>query len=191
MGIWEIKNDASLLQDPEWDQLVAKNLGSDPIPARKLGFLLSRSALYEVLKRLSINPKIADLTLEGFHQLPAFPEITLSLTHCKEAGAAIASLKPNVSLGIDVEDVLRPVTDATFQRVSHKEDTILQRIEIWCLKEAALKCLMNSGRFEKTVNFSDIKIEEKKFTHSPSGLSGKWELHYPKTFVVALCELEN
>lgn len=191
MFTWDIITKEQTPSGEEWSQLVAKILGNEVHPSRKVGFLLSRLALLNVLKKLGINPEIKHLELKNFHELTHYPRVTLSLSHSKEGAAAVASIEENLSLGIDIESKDRHVSQETFERVSHCEDISLTNIKIWCLKEAALKCLMNTERFEKTVSFADIRIEKNQWTHSPSSLSGKWEIHEKDPFILALCWMEN
>lgn len=186
MYTWKLIKTLSNPKDPEWDLLIKLTLGDEVHSDRKMGFLLSRQALMSGLKDLHVTANIQDLILDRHSALSRFPQFTISLSHTKECGAAlIAERKTFRSVGIDIEHEERIVKDSIKERVSHPEDVTLRNIELWCLKEAAFKALMNSEKFEKPVEFSSIKIENKKWFHSPSGLEGEWELELIKPFVIA------
>lgn len=192
MHVWKLIKTLSNPKDPEWDLLIKLTLGDDVHSNRKNGFLLSREALFNALKEAHINANISDLTLEGYSTLPRFPQFTISLSHTKECGAAlIADRQTFRSVGIDIEQEERVVKDSIAERVSNPHDTSLRNIELWCLKEAAFKALMNSGEFEKPVEFSSIEIGKGTWSHSPSGLKGEWELEMIKPFVIAKAFLRN
>ena len=95
------------------------------------------------------------------------------------------------SVGIDIEREDRVVKDSIRERIAHKDDANFRNIEQWCLKEAAFKALMNTEQFEKPVEFSSICIGKESWSHSPSGLKGKWEMETIKLFVVARAFLQN
>jgi 4'-phosphopantetheinyl transferase EntD len=112
--------------------------------------------------------------------------LILSLSHTKDAGAAlVASKLVYRSLGIDLELQTRIVKDSIAQRIANENDLPLEKINLWCVKEAAFKALMNTGAFSKNIEFSDIEIKDKTFSHSPSGLSGEWDLQILTPFVLA------
>ena len=119
-------------------------------------------------------------------------QFTLSLSHTSECGAAmIADRKFFRSVGIDIEREDRVVKDFIRERITHKDDTNFRNIEIWCLKEAVFKALMNTEKFEKPLEFSSICIGKDSWSHSPSGLEGKWEVETIKPVVVARAFLQN
>lgn len=175
-----------------WDQLVKQCLSSDVHPDRKKSFILSRMALWECLKGLGHSPEVTDLLVGDYSNLKSFPQLTISLSHTKEVGAALVGDRQSFrSLGIDIEHEARPVKDSVAQRIAHPEDEKLRNIEIWCLKEAAFKALMNSGEFPKPVEFSSIHIGHKTWSHSPSGFNGEWELDHIDEMVIARAFLRN
>lgn len=178
-------------KDLEWDTLVLETLGSGVHPHRVQGFLLAREALKEALKAFGKDLSPSLLGLENYHQLKSFPEFTLSLSHSKELGAAIlADRKDCLSVGIDIESELREVKDSIWTRVSHPHDVSLRKIELWCLKEAAFKALMNTDKFPLPIEFSSIEIQNQGFSHSPSGISGEWELHQEHGHIIAVASVK-
>lgn len=192
MHVWKLIKTLSNPKDPEWDLLIKLTLGDEVHSNRKNGFLLSREALIGALKEAHIQANISDLVLDGYSTLPRFPQFTISLSHTKECGAAVIADRQSFrSVGIDIEQEERVVKDSIVERVSNPHDTSLRNIELWCLKEAAFKALMNSGAFEKPVEFSSIEIGEHSWSHSPSGLKGEWELEVIKPFVIAKAFLRN
>lgn len=178
--------------DPEWEVLSRLTLGDDVHVDRKSGFLLARQSLLLCLKDVGIVLSPKGLNLRNFHELQDFEQFTLSLSHTKECGAALLAERNNFqSVGIDVEREERFVKDSIRERVAHKGDTNLRNIELWCLKEAVFKALMNTDRFEKPLEFSSICIEKGGWSHSPSGLEGEWELELVTPFVWAKAFLKN
>lgn len=192
MPTWKIAQSLENLNSIEWDNLVQTQLGNNIHPERKTGFLLSRKALQECLLEQGISLPIFQLSLENHSKLVHFPHFCLSLAHTKSCGAAIlADNKIYKSVGIDIELKERKVTQAVRERISHPEDANLKNIELWCLKEAAFKAIMNTLFFAAPIEFSSIKIGQNYWAHSPSGLSGEWELHDLNIFTLALAYLKN
>lgn len=192
MYTWKLTKNLTDPIDPEWDELAHSALGNTVHPDRKKGFLLSREALKKSLQEQGFEVSIKDLKVNNFHQLPTLPQLTISLTHTKDCGAALVGNRKDFhSLGIDIENEARIVKDSIRDRIAHKEDEPLRNIELWCLKEACFKALMNTGKFEHPVEFGSIQIGDGKWFHSPSALEGEWKLENIKPFVVALAFLRN
>jgi 4'-phosphopantetheinyl transferase EntD len=186
MQIWKVTKTLSNPKDPEWKSLVKSSLGEGVHSNRKFGFMLSREALIMALKEAGYSCSIPHLKMEQYSGLKSFPQFTISLSHTKEAGAAVVADRQTFrSVGIDIEHEERLVKEAVIERVSHPGDLVLRNIEIWCLKEAAFKAIMNTGSFEAPVSFSSIQIEDKTWSHSPSSLQGEWELDIINQIVVA------
>ena len=192
MTKWIISKTLRDPQDPDWEKLAASFFPDGVHPKRKEGFLLSRSSLRDCLGLVKVNCPILSLHLLNHTLLKEWPQYTISLSHTINCGAAlIAERKFFRSVGIDVEQEERIVNQSVIERISHPNDLNLRNIELWCLKEAVFKTLMNTGCFEKPVEFSTICIEKNGWAHSPSNLSGKWELDHLKPFVVARSFLES
>jgi 4'-phosphopantetheinyl transferase EntD len=192
MPVFKLSKSLTNPLDPEWELLTKLTLGDAIHSDRKKGFLLSRDALKQGLNELGIDVVPSALKLISYHQLSSHPELTISLSHTKECGAAlIADRKVYRSIGVDVEHEERVVKDSIRARISHKDDQSLRNIELWCLKEAVFKVLMNTDQFEKPMEFSSICIGQGVWAHSPSGLKGEWELDFLKPLVVAKAFLKN
>lgn len=192
MYTWKLTKNLTDPLDPDWNELAHSSLGNTVHPDRKMGFLLSRQALKNSLQEQGFEVPLKDLKVNNFHKLPTLPQLTISLTHTKDCGAALVGNRKDFhSLGIDIENEARIVKDSIRDRVAHKMDEPLRNIELWCLKEASFKALMNSGKFEHPVEFGSIQIGDKKWFHSPSGLEGEWKLEIIKPFVVAMAFLRN
>lgn len=192
MHTWKLADSLDIQKDNDWDLLVKLALGDDVHPHRQRGFILSRMALRDALSDVGESAIPQDLILEGYSKLKSFPSLTVSLSHTKDIGAALIADKQTYrSVGIDIEQEARLVKDLVAQRIAHPKDLKLRNIEIWCLKEAVFKALMNSGEFEQTVKFSSIQIKERKWAHSPSGLEGEWELDLINSIVMARAYLRN
>jgi phosphopantetheinyl transferase len=192
MVTWNLSKSLSKPNDPEWELLTKLALPGDVHSDRKMGFLLSRQSLIECFKSLGLEISAGALLLVGHSQIRDLPQFTISLSHTKTAGAAlVADSKSYRSVGIDIEQEERVVKDSIKERITHPQDENLRNIEIWCLKEATFKAMMNTGLFDKPVEFSSILISDKRWSHSPSGLEGEWELDFVRPFVVAKAFLKN
>lgn len=189
---WKVTTTLTNPESPEWEMLSLSTLGADVHSDRKMGFLLSREALKSALSNRGFSPSISQLTLVNYHEVVGFPQLTISLSHTKECGAAVIAERKNFrSLGIDIEEETRIVKDSIRERISHPSDINLRNIEIWCIKEAVFKALMNTDLFPKPIEFSSIQIQNGIWTHSPSQLSGEWLLQNVTPFVMALAFLKN
>lgn len=192
MHTWKLSKTLTNSLDPEWETLSRLTLGDAVHSDRKNGFLLARQALQNCLAEVGVSLSPKGLNLRNFHQLENVEQFTISLSHTAECGAAmLADRKKFRAVGIDVEREDRLVKDTISERIAHKDDANFRNIELWCLKEAALKALMNTDDFEKPVEFSSICIGKESWSHSPTGLEGKWELETIKPFVVARAFLRN
>lgn len=186
MHTWKLAKTLTNSLDPEWETLSSLTLGDAVHSDRKNGFLLARQALQNCLEEVGMKVSPLGLNLRNFHQLEDVEQFTISLSHTSECGAAmIADRKIFRSVGIDVEREDRIVKATIHERIAHNDDANFRNIELWCLKEAAFKALMNTDDFEKPVEFSSICIGKDSWSHSPTGLEGKWELETIKPFVVA------
>lgn len=179
-------------QRPELELLAQSTLGSEVHSDRKMGFLLSRDALKNALKDYGLEVSISDLTLEDYHLIPKCPQLTISLSHSKTCGAAIvAERKEFRSVGIDIEEEKRVVKDSIRERIAHPKDENLRNIELWCVKEAVFKVLMNTGIFPKPIEFGSIEVQTNRWFHSPSNLSGEWKMVTTTPYVMAIAFLRN
>jgi phosphopantetheinyl transferase (holo-ACP synthase) len=192
MKNWELTQTLQNPKNPEWEKLANASLEAGVNPKRKQGFLLAREALKSCFSNRGLELEISELQLEKFSKVLGFPELTISLSHTKDAGAALVEdAKVYRSVGIDIEQENRPVKDSIIQRVAHPEDERLRNIELWCLKEAVFKVLMNTGLFEKNVEFASIKIGKDHWLHSPTKLQGEWSCEMVNSFVLARAYLKN
>lgn len=153
---------------------------------------MSREALRLALAERGYRAELKQLDVEDNHSLRIFPGLTLSLSHTPAAGAAIIADKVTYrSVGVDIESPSRKVKDSIIQRISHPDDGSFLPIELWCLKEACFKALMNSGEFPRPIEFSSIQVRAGAWAHSPSGLCGKLEVRLAEGLVLAEAYLEN
>ena len=175
-----------------WTELTLLCLGTEPHPERRKTFCFAREALRLALCELNFKPEISDLVLVGFQSLKNFPELTISLSHSREVGVALVGhQKTYQSLGVDVEYSDRVVKDAIIQKVANPLDAKLSNIDLWVLKEAAFKCLMNSGKFSTPVLFTDIVVSAKNWSHPPSALAGECEIRQEQNLILGLAFLKN
>ena len=187
MLTYRLVNNLKHAEDSEWQDLVSQTLGSDVHPSRQKGFCLAREALRECLKVLKSPLNIAKIRLENHRSLPDLPQFTLSISHTADWGAAVVGKKLQfVSVGIDIEPEARVVKEAILFRISHPDDAKLAPILIWSLKEAAFKALMNTGRFDRSEEFSSILISEKGWSHPSSNTQGEWQTETEAGMLIAL-----
>lgn len=190
---WKLTKTLSNPNDPDWDLLIKLTLGDGVHSERKKGFVLAREALRKCLKEGGWEVSPDKLKLQNYSTLAGFPDLTLSLSDSRDCGAAILAKRQDFrSVGIDIEHEERVVKDSIMARIGHPDDQkTLRKIELWCLKEAVFKALMNSGEFQKPVEFSSIRIEDHTWSHPPSGLSGTWESEKSEGLVIARAFLES
>jgi phosphopantetheinyl transferase len=183
---WDLVKILNENESADWKQLAAEELGTTVHSDRLMGYCLAREALRLCLRKKSLSLSVPELKVQNYQYLTAHPELILSLSHTKEAGAAVVgSSLVYRSVGIDIEPETRVVKDTIAERIANKNDLSLEKIKLWCVKEAAFKALMNTGDFLKNIEFSDIQISATTFTHSPSGLKGEWDLQTLTPFVLA------
>ena len=191
MITWRLSKTFTLSEAALWEALSNSLIGVDVHADRKKGFILSREALRLALNEIGEDPLISDLVVSEYRNLNKYPNLLCSLSHSKTAGAAVIGSRLDYkAIGIDIEQEERVVKQSIIERISHQNDLILRNIELWCLKEAAFKCLMNTGKFGKPFEFSEIEILKGRFKHAPSKLEGAWELTTFEQHVVAIATLE-
>jgi phosphopantetheinyl transferase (holo-ACP synthase) len=178
--------------DPEWELLSQLTLGENVHSDRLMSWCLSREALRICFEENGIYLNIKDLRVSGYSALRNVPQFTLSISHTKGLGAAlIADKRLYRSVGIDIEREEREVKESIILRISHPKDFKLRKIELWCIKEAVFKAIMNTGVLETAVEFSSIWIQDKTWVHPPSKLEGEWELEVVKQVVIARALVKN
>ncbi len=193
MLTWKMTQTLTQSDSVSWEKLVKETLGSGVHPGRAHGFCLAREALRLCLIERGLHLPIAKLKLETFDQLEDLPKLTLSLSHTGQWGAALVGDRHEYqSLGIDVESTLRKVNPDVLKRISHPMDADLASLELWCLKEATFKALMNTRQFEKNIEFRDLCIQSPTQTwHHTSGLQGEWSLATLHDQVLAMAWIKN
>ena len=189
MLIWKLSNFLTHPEENAWKTLAQRHLPEDVHPNRRQGFLLARNALRMCFDSFSLKIPIEQLELDHFDQLKNHPEYTVSLSHTPQWGAAlVASHKIYRSVGIDIEPVERVVKPAIFERVSHPEDAKFEALELWSLKEAAFKAVMNTRKFGKNIEFSSLQIHQDGWFHDKE-FQGKWTLSHQNGLIIAMATL--
>jgi phosphopantetheinyl transferase (holo-ACP synthase) len=187
MLTYQIKKSLMPAQDSQWKQLVRNVLGEGVHVQRELGFCLAREALRACFMQRGIKLEIPELVLEKFSAVKGQNSLTISLSHAKDWGAAVvASAKEVISVGIDIEPKDRVVKPMILERISHPEDFPLHPLWLWSLKEASFKALMNTGKFEKPVEFSSLKVTQGNWFHKASNTQGEWKVEEEQGLIVAL-----
>ena len=187
MPTYHILKNLILTQEPRWMSLVKTVLGDDIHPQRAHDFALSRGALQLCLGKLGINLTIEELILEDYCTVKGQDSLTISLSHTSDWGAAVvAAKKEYVSVGIDIEPLTRGVKPAILERISHAADHDLPGLNLWSVKEASFKALMNTKNFPHPIEFSSIKISNNVWEHPESSTHGEWEVQEEQGLLVAL-----
>ena len=187
MLTYQIKKSLMPAQDSQWKQLIRNVLGEGVHVQRELGFCLAREALKACFIERGIPLEIKNLVLEKFSAVKGQSSLTISLSHAKDWGAAVvASAKEVISVGIDIEPNDRVVKPMILERISHPQDFSLHPLWLWSLKEASFKALMNTGKFEKPVEFSSLKITQFDWQHEASNTRGEWKVDEEQGLIIAL-----
>jgi phosphopantetheinyl transferase (holo-ACP synthase) len=175
-------------EKPEWSELVEKELGEKVHPGRALGYCLARVALRLCLKEKNLSLPISEMRLQSYNALSGVTSLTISLSHTPLWGAAVVGeVSEFQSVGIDIEPKSRVVKPTIIERVSHPADAVMESIQLWSLKEASFKALMNTQKFSVPQDFSDIQIKSNgKWEHSVSGTVGEWSVFEEQELIVAL-----
>lgn len=165
----------------------------------KTNFILSRLALKFCLEALS-KKKIAnpeELDLKNFQELSGFPHYVFSLGHTRGlAGAFVVYQKSYFGGGLDIEELGRRIDPLAYKFfVNNFDDESLEKLFLWCCKEAAYKAisgyLIRSNGYNENLTLKKIWIKKDFFGLSdfPSEPLGFVELKTikvdKKTFVVA------
>jgi 4'-phosphopantetheinyl transferase EntD len=192
MRTFRLAKSLSNPKDPEWELLTESTFPGPVHSDRKAGFLLSREALRRCLEARGIAAPPRSLTLAGYDMPAHYSDLTISLSHTATCGAAlVADRRTYRAVGVDVEHEERVVKDAIRDRIAHPEDAALRNIELWCLKEAVFKVLMNAGAIDRPVEFSSIRIDAGTWSHPATAVAGEWELERLTPFVVARAWLRS
>lgn len=183
---WRLVQTLDEQKQKAWIEIASKQISSVH-PKRLQGFALSREALYQCLENIGQTPEQSSLPLLNFSTLNEFPELTLSLTHTENAGGAILGLRSQYrSLGIDVELKTREVRDDVIEKLSNPKDGNLRNLEMWCLKEAAFKCLSNAQVLSSAPLYRDLEVQSSSWLHHPTGHRGDLTLVESDQFFIAL-----
>lgn len=177
---------------PLWEALANLELGENIHPGRKRGYFLAREAMRSLFRNEGIDVPINELRLVQHKELIAHPDYTISLSHTPTWGAAILGNKKTYrSIGVDIESQTRIVKEMIKERIAHPEDIKLTNLELWCLKEASFKAIMNTGLFDRPFEFSDIQISSNTWSYSPANLAGEWALETKHEHLVARAWIKN
>ena len=119
-------------------------------PKRRAFFLLGRTMLWQALQDMGMAPAELEL-VRGAHGRPELPMVDISFNLSGSQDTVALAVGMGCTVGLDVEDVNRPVDDALIvrramadhdRRYIHGLATHEQRaafFEIWTLKEAYTK----------------------------------------------------
>ena len=126
------------------DSLLLPELTKYDSEQRNLQYHLSRLALSNCLGQAEVskNTPLADLTIHNYLYLEKFPDISVSISHTTDYGAAICAKSDKfISVGIDIEKASRSFNKKVLKFYEHKLDSQYCELELWTKKEAAFKAI--------------------------------------------------
>ncbi len=171
----------------DWKQLSLAELGENAHSNRVKGFCLAREALRQCFSEKGIDLKIPELRLKKYSKVQGHSSLTISLSHTPECGACVvANSDQIISVGIDIEPLTRLVKPMILERISHPDDLEIPDINLWSLKEACFKALMNTEKFNLPQEFSSLIIYKDRWCHGPSSIQGEWSLQKIDGLILAL-----
>lgn len=191
--VFRIARSTPDLNDKDKEILLGIHGKTHLLESKKMGFYLSRQALFDASRTYYPEIKINELELENFSGFKRFPDLTLSISHTEEAGAAVVSSKnEHKSLGIDIENASRVPTESVLARIRNLKDINLAPIEIWVIKEAIYKCSINSGSVKGHLGFSQIEVSSPTHWNIPTqNLNGQIEIKNIDEFIVGLASIKT
>lgn len=171
----------------DWKQLSVEELGENVHPNRVKGFCLAREALRQCFRERGIHLKISELKLNKYSMLNNQNGLTISLSHTPECGTCVIGDSDKfTSVGIDIEPLTRLVKPMILERIFHPNDLSLPGINLWALKEACFKALMNTEKFNVPQEFSSLIISKDRWHHEASSIQGEWSLQEIDGHILAL-----
>jgi 4'-phosphopantetheinyl transferase EntD len=155
---------------------IARQLMPDVHQNRINEWSLARCALHIALQKNKLDLSPEDYVFKNFHELGHLPSILFSVSHSKNWAAAIISdTTSSRHIGLDIELKGRVINDGIQQRMHHKnDDTSIDPLELWSIKEACYKALPSSAQEGIWLNHIAINKDGFELSHSP--LKGNWEL---------------
>lgn len=151
---------------------------------RKKEWALARLCLAQCFEKHGITLDPVQAVFKNHHEVTHQPAWRFSLTHSKDvAGAWLMPAALVRGLGVDVELSNRKVPPQVKARLSHKQDTQLNDLELWTLKEAAFKALPTLAQTDIWLN--RIIVHEKKFELENSPFKGFWSLEKTTALTIA------
>ncbi|MCE3014059.1 MAG: 4'-phosphopantetheinyl transferase superfamily protein [Proteobacteria bacterium] len=136
---------------------------------------LARLCLELCLEDLGLARRAQDLVFKSEHLLEGIPSVSFSLSHTKTwAAALLASTQTARLVGVDVELKTRKVPDNVKHRLLHPQDSKLQAMELWVIKEAAFKSLPRLA--QEGIWLNNIIVRDGHFELENSPFKGRFEL---------------
>ena len=128
------------------------------LPEKKEEHRLSRYALKHLVGDRAIE-------IENHLHLRNHPEIKVSVSHTKGAGAAIICEDVKIrSVGIDIEWSQRPVKEGIEKFYINERDDQIDHMKLWMAKEAAFKAISPLYTGDKILVLKDIVINADSFS---------------------------
>lgn len=161
---------------------------------RREHWINSRKALAACLKDLrgtDLNHS-SEFSIQNHHHLKAFPEILVSISHTRGAGAACTVQKSSkyLGVGIDIEFVDRVIKVGAKEKFLNPTDQGETDLHLWTGKEACFKAASFFWNREKTFILKDIQLSGENF-EIDSLLRGKCEFNIEGDYLCAIAWVEE
>lgn len=115
-------------------------------PKRRESYYLSRYAIKQALEDFKISLEMDSIILINNKNIHGAPHLTCSISHTTDiACAVISEVKYNLSVGIDIEKLDRPIKKGATKYFLNENDELetYTDLEKWVIKEACYKAFSN------------------------------------------------
>lgn len=128
------------------------------------------AAAVRLLGQLLGHEVVVEHDSHGAPYLPQYPNLHISISHCRTAVAVAFSI--NGPVGIDIESrrhinpslIERVCTPDEFDAIQHSEDPEMAFLQLWTRKEAVLKChgtgIQGFGSMVNALSAKDCEVNE-------------------------------
>lgn len=153
--------------------------------SRILEIFYSRLCLKILLKKKGIHLLWRDLGLNENFRLHQLAKLPISMSHTKELSIAVVAKDESIeSIGVDIEEANRQISQKVVSFMSHPKDENLPEIQRWCLKEAAYKCFSHSS---KPIRMKELVVTSDEIKCPQYGFNCQWDSLELDKYFVAIC----
>lgn len=139
----------------------------------------SRLALLKCLDEMSMTLPINRLKVSNHLHIDNITHLRASMTHTEYdqgmflSGAIVSHSSGHLSVGIDLEQEDREISEKIKNKFHHSQDENLEAIEIWIRKEASYKAItpLLKEKAMKPALFKEIAVSTSEFKFERDSLS--------------------